>query len=76
MIPPERKVLVAVPNEELKWIGTVSSSIFGPATEKTPHVNPKKNLPIIIAVRSKNMVSVTAIAPRRLKMIKAFLLPP
>lgn len=75
MIPPERKVLVAVPNEELKWIGTVSSSIFGPATEKTPQQNPKRYLPIMIIGKFKNMVSVTEIAASTLNMIKQSLLP-
>jgi len=75
MIPPERKVFVAVPKVELKWIGTVSSSIFGPATENTPQVNPKKYLPIIIVTGWRYIVRDTAIAPSKLKIIKAFLLP-
>lgn len=76
MIPPDKKVLVAVPNEELKWIGTVSSSIFGPATEKTPQQNPKRYLPIMIIGSERNMVNVTAMAPRKLNIMSAFLLPP
>lgn len=75
MIPPERKVLVAVPNVELRWIGTVSSSIFGPATEKHPQLKPNKNLPIIISGKFKNIVSVVAKAPKTLKMMRALLLP-
>jgi len=75
IIPPDRKVLVAVPKLEFKWIGTVSSSILGPATEKTPQQKPKPNLPMQINGKFSNMVSVTAIAARKLKMIKASLLP-
>lgn len=75
MIPPERKVLVAVPNEELKWVGTVSSSIFGPATENTPQQKPKRYLPIMISGRFKNMVKVVAMAAAKLKMMRARLLP-
>ena len=75
MIPPERKVFVAVPNEELRWIGTVSSSIFGPATEKTPQQKPKKYLPMQIMGRLRNIVRPTATAANMLKIIMAFLLP-
>jgi hypothetical protein len=76
MIPPDKKVLVAVPNEELKWIGTVSSSILGPATENTPQQKPKRYLPIMMSGSDRNMVKVTATAPKILKIISAFLLPP
>jgi len=75
MIPPERNVLVAVPKVELRWIGTVSSSIFGPATEKHPQQNPKKYLPIMIRGKFKNIVSVVANAPKILNIMRALLLP-
>ena len=69
-------MFVAVPKDELKWIGTVSSSIFGPATEKTPQQKPKKYLPMMIIGSDKNIVNVTAMAANRLNIISAFLLPP
>jgi hypothetical protein len=68
-------VFVAVPKDELRWIGTVSSSILGPATEKTPQQNPKQNLPITIMGRLRNIVSVTEIAASKLKIMMAILLP-
>lgn len=75
MIPPDKKVFVAVPKEELKWIGTVSSSILGPATEKTPQQNPKKYLPIMIIGKFKNIVSVTDAAAKMLNTMIANLRP-
>ena len=75
MIPAERKVLVAVPNVEFNWIGTVSSSIFGPATEKTPQQKPNRYLPIMIIGKFKNMVKVTEIAASTLNIIIASLRP-
>jgi hypothetical protein len=75
MIPPERKVFVAVPNDELNWIGTVSSNILGPATENTPQQKPKQNLPITIIGRLRNIVSVTEMAANTLKIMIAILRP-
>ena len=75
MTPEARKVFVAVPIEELNWIGTVSSSILGPATEKTPQQNPNKYLPMMILGKFKNMVRVTETAANTLNIIKHSLRP-
>ena len=75
MIPPDIKVLEAVPNDELKWIGTLSSSIFGPATENTPQQKPKINLPMTIVSKFKIIVSPVAAAAKMFHKIIAFLRP-
>lgn len=75
IIPPAINEFVAVPKLELKLIGTVSSSILGPATEKVPHAKPKIYLPIQINGRFKNIVNPVPIAATTLKTIKHNLLP-
>jgi hypothetical protein len=75
MIPNDINEFVAVPKDELRWIGTVSSNIFGPATENTPQQNPKKNRPITIVHKLKTNESDTANAANTLNTIIANLLP-
>lgn len=48
---------------------------MGPATEKTPQQNPKKNRPKIIIQRFRNIVNVIAMAAKKLNFISAYLLP-
>jgi hypothetical protein len=75
IIPKDIKELLAVAKLEFSWMGTVSSSILGPATEKIPVQNPNKKRPIMIIGRFKNMVSVTAPAANKLKRISILLRP-
>lgn len=56
-------------------MGTVSSSILGPATENTPQQNPKKYLPIRMHVKFSIIVNEVAIAAKTLKIIRQSLLP-
>lgn len=71
MIPQLKNEFDAVPKLELRLIGTVSSSILGPATENTPQQNPNKNLPITIIGKFKNIVNETATAAKTLNWMIA-----
>jgi hypothetical protein len=75
IIPAAIIELVAVPKLEIRLTGIVSSSIFGPATEKTPQHIPNRYLPTQIIGRFKNIVRVVAIAENTLKTIIDLLLP-
>lgn len=74
-MPTDMKEFEAVPKIEWRWTGTVSSNIFGPATENTPQQTPKKNRPTTIIQKFKNIVRVVAMAAKMLKTIMAGLLP-
>ena len=67
--------LVAVPKLEIRLTGMVSSSIFGPATEKTPQHIPNRYLPMQIIGKFRIIVNVVAIAEKMLKTIIDLLLP-